>query len=231
MNTRASAALQEDVLKKTKIAGLKLLLQERGLKTSGRKADLIKRLLQHERGEAVQPPPMDNPTKIQKKLLNQWFMKPFFNSQTKMGSRNEPYVLESLASFLAPHGIFVDNIFKFGLVQRKFSPVLATSVDGVAAYRLNRTVDPEQHTFTTKHMEWVSKVATETNAWSLSSHIPDLDDYGHAVDKKAIITNLQLWYQASRLIEDNQNLLPTARAIVPSMVAFWNSVKGGVDVY
>ena len=46
-----------------------------------------------------------------------------------------------------------------------------------------------------------------------------------------IANNLQLWDRATKMIIRAGNPLPTPRAIVPSMIAFWNSVKGRVDVY
>ena len=85
--------------------------------------------------------------------------------------------------------------------------------------------------FAMEHMGWVSQGTTERNIYNLVGYLPDLDDYGYAVDKQTIATNLQLWDKASRMIQRHGAPLPTAKAIVPSMVAFWNTVKGGVDVY
>ncbi|EGZ07972.1 hypothetical protein PHYSODRAFT_319025 [Phytophthora sojae] len=43
--------------------------------------------------------------------------------------------------------------------------------------------------------------------------------------------NLQLWRALVRIIDDLCRPLPPAKHILPSLVGFWNRIKGGIDVY
>jgi hypothetical protein len=49
-------------------------------------------------------------------------------------------------------------------------------------------------------------------------------------DRHTLIQRLQIWDAAVKLVLENGKPLPSLRAIVPALIARWNSSKGGVDV-
>lgn len=74
------------------------------------------------------------------------------------------------------------------------------------------------------YMEWVY---TET------ASIPEFEteQLGHCVDQATLVQTLGLWRALVKLINERQNPLPPAKHIMPTLIALWNRVKGGIDVY
>ncbi|OWZ09086.1 hypothetical protein PHMEG_00018266 [Phytophthora megakarya] len=52
------------------------------------------------------------------------------------------------------------------------------------------------------------------------------EDLGHCVDMATLKQLLSLW-----IVEDRGQPLPPAKHILPTVIAKWNKVKGGIDVY
>jgi len=71
---------------------LKSLCEQRGLRTSGRKEDLVTRLLES--------PPVSPHVFVPERMLNQWFLKPISSSFFKLGHKNESRIRDSLPEFI-----------------------------------------------------------------------------------------------------------------------------------
>jgi hypothetical protein len=54
---------------------------------------------------------------------------------------------------------------------------------------------------------------------------------GHCKDEQTFVSTLKLWKAMNKLVEERGRPLPRGRHILPSLVALWNRIKGGVDVY
>ena len=54
---------------------------------------------------------------------------------------------------------------------------------------------------------------------------------GHCKDEQTFISTLKLWRAMNALVEQRGRPLPRGKHILPSLVALWNRIKGGVDVY
>ena len=89
-----------------------------------------------------------------------------------------------------------------------------------------------------KYMESLTWVKTTYFDWCYSNEndseipIPDFGaNYMFAVDKHGLDTTFQLWCELSRRIKERGRPLPHGRFILPTLVAFWNRIKGGIDVF
>jgi hypothetical protein len=264
---------------------------------------------------------------VEKALMNAWFMRPFKNTATKMGSANEVNVLQHFSSFveehtslLIEHGpIIVSSVKEYGLLAHHRCSHAAFSPDGIAIIRksgldtphyagieiktkvskgtitaeiqlqekfghfaiVNVFQDPGlfsqlvpsveyrgqvlhlmacgslNHAFLifaslTKIIRVIYVLADSSN---LSLYILAMDQirmkYFDWVDKDdeiparfltddclkfckdevTVRCNLQLWKELNRLRNELGMPLPPAKRILPTLVAFWNRVKGGIDVY
>lgn len=69
--------------------------------------------------------------------------------------------------------------------------------------------------------------------YTANSCIPDFDhsQYGHCVDQATLQQTLELWKALVNIIDERQGPLPPAKHIIPTLIALWNKVKGGIDVY
>lgn len=73
-----------------------------------------------------------------KQLLHDiWFMRPLQKRHLRIGTFNEPKVLQELADFVFPAGIRVLRIDTFGLVCDPDQEYIATSVDVVLVFQLS----------------------------------------------------------------------------------------------
>lgn len=54
---------------------------------------------------------------------------------------------------------------------------------------------------------------------------------GHCVDMVTLEQTLALWRALVTLTKERQQPLPPAKHIIPTSIALWNHVKGGIDVY
>jgi hypothetical protein len=62
--------------------------------------------------------------------------------------------------------------------------------------------------------------------------IPDFgNQYLHAVNKHGVETSLQLWRAMNKIIAQRRRPLPPGRFLLPSLIAIWNRIKGGIDVF
>ncbi|SPR01327.1 unnamed protein product (mitochondrion) [Plasmodiophora brassicae] len=59
----------------------------------------------------------------------------------------------------------------------------------------------------------------------------DEDEFGHAIDDVTVRQTLQLWRTVTAVVMERGQPLPKGKHILPSLVALWNRIKGGVDVY
>ena len=57
------------------------------------------------------------------------------------------------------------------------------------------------------------------------------DNYMFAIDKHGLDTSYELWWELSHQILARGCPLPHGRFILPTLVAFWNRIKGGIDVF
>ncbi|OWY90276.1 hypothetical protein PHMEG_00041674 [Phytophthora megakarya] len=74
------------------------------------------------------------------------------------------------------------------------------------------------------YMEWVYDETKEVPYFSI-------DVLGHCVDASTLSQNLALWRALVRIIEQRGRPLPAAKHILPSLVSFWNRIKGGIDIF
>jgi hypothetical protein len=95
-------------------------------------------------GESFQPmTSVFEEQSVEKALMNAWFMKPFNNTATKMGSANEenvlhhfPLFIEEHKALLIEHGpIVVSNMKEYGLLAHHSYPHTAFSPDGIAVIK------------------------------------------------------------------------------------------------
>ncbi|ETI39264.1 hypothetical protein F443_15139 [Phytophthora nicotianae P1569] len=57
------------------------------------------------------------------------------------------------------------------------------------------------------------------------------DELGHCGDISTLKQHLSLWRIVVAKTEERGGPLPAAKHIIPSVIAIWNRVKGGIDVY
>lgn len=57
------------------------------------------------------------------------------------------------------------------------------------------------------------------------------DELGFVKDTSSLLINLQLFKAMDKMVLSNGAPIPRAKYIVPKLVAVWNMIKGGVDVY
>ncbi|KAG1705863.1 hypothetical protein DVH05_002427 [Phytophthora capsici] len=57
------------------------------------------------------------------------------------------------------------------------------------------------------------------------------EELGHCGDVSTLKQHLALWRIVVAKIEERGGPLPAAKHIIPSVIAIWNRVKGGIDVY
>lgn len=58
-----------------------------------------------------------------------------------------------------------------------------------------------------------------------------VDELGHCGDVSTLKQHLALWRIVEAKTEERGGPLPAAKHIIPSVIAIWNRVKGGIDVY
>lgn len=56
-------------------------------------------------------------------------------------------------------------------------------------------------------------------------------ELGYCVDFETLSQNLDLWRALVKIVDVRGRPLSPAKYIIPSLVAFWNRVKGGIDVF
>lgn len=61
--------------------------------------------------------------------------------------------------------------------------------------------------------------------------LPENCVVGHCKDRQTFVATLKLWRAMNKLVEERGRPLPRGKHILPSLVALWNRIKGGVDVY
>jgi hypothetical protein len=57
------------------------------------------------------------------------------------------------------------------------------------------------------------------------------DELGYCKDSDTLATTLALWKATNRLVSQRQRPLPPGRHILPFIIALWNKIKGGIDVF
>lgn len=57
------------------------------------------------------------------------------------------------------------------------------------------------------------------------------EELGHCGDMSTLHQHLNLWKALNDMVERRGRPLPPARHIIPTVIAKWNRVKGGIDVY
>jgi hypothetical protein len=66
---------------------------------------------------------------------------------------------------------------------------------------------------------------------TIPAHYNHPDILGYCRDMDTLETNLSLWKYLNTIRCKLQQPLPPAKRILPTIVSFWNIVKGGIDVY
>ncbi|GMF42848.1 unnamed protein product [Phytophthora fragariaefolia] len=59
----------------------------------------------------------------------------------------------------------------------------------------------------------------------------DSDQLGHCTDQRTLEQNLTLWKALVKVVDDRRQPPPPAKHIIPTLIALWNRIKGGIDVY
>lgn len=125
-----------DVLKLWTNAQLSDQLRLMGLPVSGNKTLLVDRIVQHF-DPGVGGDALASESNIRTRMMESWFMRPMFNSNMKVGTANEPFVIKALPSFVKDSslGFEVVGLREYGLLCCKDKPHIATSPDGVIAMK------------------------------------------------------------------------------------------------
>ena len=110
---------------------LKSMCRERGLRLTGNKGELIKRLTDYERG-----PVHTRKTEFLRKLFSKWFMRPISSHELSLGRSNEELVARGLIPFLRENASHLSprNLHFRGLVCRTYEPWMASSVDALLVF-------------------------------------------------------------------------------------------------
>ena len=88
--------------------------------------------------------------------------------------------------------------------------------------------------FNEQYMKWVY---ADSSYNFLDTKALPFQAYGHAVDAYTVKSNLRIWKEYSRFsvayrsVNNEDIPPPPARLFLPTLNAFWNKNKGGIDVY
>ncbi|KUF96203.1 hypothetical protein AM587_10001032 [Phytophthora nicotianae] len=81
----------------------------------------------------------------------------------------------------------------------------------------------------------LSTIKDKCLSWIYSPDTPlpnfSAEELGHCVDTATLKQHLSLWRALTTKVETRGRPLPAAHQIVPTVIAKWNRVKGGIDVY
>ncbi|KAG1713297.1 hypothetical protein DVH05_001017 [Phytophthora capsici] len=112
--------------------------------------------------------------------------------------------------------------------------------DGFLVYASSTTIIRVVHVVVEPRVSWTYRAALEAIqkgyfTWIYGEHgtVPQFDSaqLGHCIDQATLEQTLMLWKALVKLINDRGEPLPPAKHIIPTLVALWNRVKGGIDVY
>ncbi|KAE9063417.1 hypothetical protein PF007_g29565 [Phytophthora fragariae] len=71
--------------------------------------------------------------------------------------------------------------------------------------------------------------------WIYTSNAPvpslSTDELGFCGDLEILKQHLSLWRELCKIVDARGKPLPAAKHIIPTLIATWNRVKGGIDVY
>jgi hypothetical protein len=293
------------------------ICRDRGLPSSGNKAELIERI----KDNNLEP----SRRTMASALLSRWFMPPFRNQHTKLGTMNEDSALRKFPAFIHKHGrnnMRVREWKDYGLLVNFHQEEAAFSPDGIVvidcadeeegAYVAgvevkSRTTDNTQESEhklagkfgkyaefsfsvradnqkTLKHVipeaayrsqllhslcsagldSWFYVSASLSNIirvvkvsispgdrfeymsaltllrlrhinWVYDETVPlptfTEEEIGYAKSKHAVEETLHVWRALNSTIESTGQPLPPGRHLLPSLIAMWNRIKGGVDVF
>eukprot|EP00644_Phytophthora_capsici_P012550 jgi/Phyca11/113073/e_gw1.23.238.1 len=124
-------------------------------------------------------------------------------------------------------------------VQILHSIVCGSIQDGFLVYASTSSIIRVVHIKVGDHVSWTYRAALNTiqsryMAWIYDGEpVPTFASHqlGHCVDQQTLLQTFHLWKQLVVIVNNRRKPLPAAKHIIPSLIALWNRVKGGIDVY
>ena len=86
-----------------------------------------------------------------------------------------------------------------------------------------------------EYLSCISWIRQTYFSWVYDNSIPvptfKAEEYKHCIDDFTLKSTLALWRALKKLIEDRQLPIPEDGFLLPSLIAYWNRIKGGIDVF
>jgi hypothetical protein len=161
----------------------------------------------------------DDECKLQQKYGNFCEIRPFEDAD-----RFKTVVPELAHRTQVLHALFCGSVQHSLLVYAKLDSIIriihitVTEMDQLVWINMIRHIG-------TKYLDWIY------SNHNIPAAFLDKTVLGHAKDKVTLLTNLQLWRAHRAIVRQDSKPLPPAKRILPSVIDFWNRLKGGVDIY
>ncbi|KAE9190862.1 hypothetical protein PF004_g21779 [Phytophthora fragariae] len=169
-------------------------------------------------------------------------------------TRTKPRTEEKERRLAARHGLFTTvNLMTDGFgglftdlipvvshrLQLLHSVVCGGIQDGFIVYASTTSIIRVVHVFVGNRVSWTYRSALKAiqegcMGWIYRSEpVPTFKPQalGHCVDQQTLVQTLSLWKAIDKMVNDRRRPLPAAKHILPSLIALWNRVIGGIDVY